>query len=229
VAGDQGDYPQHSGETKAGANLSRADSVYLSLKQKIRSGEFTPGDRLREIDLAARLDVSRTPIREAIGRLASEGLVELAPSRGVMVTRLDRQQVRELYALRESLEAAAAVMAAQNASANEIAEMEDILARSKGDALSADQHARLNQSFHKLIHEAAHNRYLTRALEQLSDSLALLPGTTFEVAGRPAVALQEHRDLLKAISERDTRKADEAARLHIRNAALTRLRLMFDQ
>src|SRR5438477_8377360 len=82
-------------------NSSRADYVYQWLRKSMRSGEFRPGDRLRETDLAEQLKVSRTPIREAIHRLVSEGLVEEAPSRGVMFVQLDKQQVRELYAVRE--------------------------------------------------------------------------------------------------------------------------------
>ncbi len=208
---------------------SRADTAYRRLKDKIRSGELGPGDRMREIDLATRLDVSRTPIREAINRLASEGLVELAPSRGVMITRLDKQQVRELYALRGSLEGTAASLAAQVASADEIANMQRLLEIWDREELPSAGHARLNRLFHAAIHEAAHNRYLARALEQLADSLALLPGTTFEAEGRAAEARQEHRAIADAISARDPESADRLARLHIHNAGRVRLSMMFER
>jgi DNA-binding GntR family transcriptional regulator len=89
-------------------NLLRADYVYQWLREQMRLGGFAPGDRLREVELAAQLGVSRTPIREAIRRLASDGLVEGAPSRGVMFIELDKQQVRDIYALRAVLEGAAA-------------------------------------------------------------------------------------------------------------------------
>lgn len=209
-------------------NWSRADSTYRRLKDMIQRGELKPGDRMREIDLAARLDVSRTPIREAIGRLASEGLVELAPSRGVMITRLDKQQVRELYAVRETLEGTAAALAAQSASADEISNIKSLLEILERKGLSTGDLARHNRAFHAAIHEAAHNRYLARALEQLSDSLALLPGTTFQAEGRALEAHREHREMAEAIAGRDADKAERLARTHIRNAGRVRLAMMFE-
>src|SRR4051812_6763342 len=154
-------------------NLSRADFVYQRLRQGIRAGEFRPGDRMREADLAAKLNVSRTPIREAIRRLASEGLLEVAASRGVMIIQLDKQQVRELYALREALEGTAARLAAHHASTGENSEMRELLERPENTKERPEVIAKLNRVFHRTIHDAAHNRYLAEALEQLSDSLAL--------------------------------------------------------
>ncbi|CAH1692392.1 HTH gntR-type domain-containing protein [Hyphomicrobiales bacterium] len=212
-------------EVKAG-NLSRAEAVYRQIRQGIRSGRYKPGDRLREAELATQLDVSRTPIREAINRLVSDRLVEVAPSRGVMVVQLDRQQVRELYALREALEGTAAGFAARHASAAEIEMMYELLAASK-EALGPADAAAANTRFHQAIHESAHNRYLGLALEQLSDSLALLPGTTFEEPGRAETAIGEHLAILEAIAEREPERADEAARLHIRHAGQVRFRMMF--
>ncbi len=209
-------------------NLSRADFVYQRLRDGIRSGAFRPGDRMREAALAAKLNVSRTPIREAIRRLASEGLLEVAPSRGVMIIQLDKQQVRELYALREALEGTAARLAAQHASQSEISEMRELLEdpASKGD--NPEVIAKINRLFHRTIHDAAHNRYLAQALDQLSDSLALLPGTTFAAPGRAKAAHAEHSAILAAIEKRDAEKADEAARSHIRAAGQTRMRMMFE-
>lgn len=209
-------------------NLSRADFVYQQLRRGIRSGDFRPGDRMREADLAARLNVSRTPIREAIRRLASEGLLEVAASRGVMIIQLDKQQVRELYALRETLEGTAARLAAQHASADEISEMRELLARPGNTNKSPDVVAKFNHAFHRAIHDAAHNRYLAHALEHLSDSLALLPGTTFEMPGRAASAHAEHLAILAAIEKRDPEQAERLARSHIQMAGKTRMRMMFD-
>lgn len=206
--------------------LSRAELAYKRLREGIRAGEFRPGQRLREADLAAQLNVSRTPIREAIRRLASDGLIEVAPSRGVMIISLDKQQVRELYALRGTLEGAAARMAAQHASPAEIAAMWELLQASR-DREEPGQIARLNRLFHQAIHDAAHNRYLAQALVQLSDSLALLPGTTFEVPDRPQVAHEEHMAIVEAIENRVPEDAEERARHHIDMAGQTRLRMMF--
>jgi len=209
------------------ANLSRGDFVYRHLRMGIRSGAFHPGDRLREAELAAQLNVSRTPIREAIRRLASDGLVEVAPSRGVMFIQLDKQQVRELYALREALEGTAARLAAQHASPDEITVMHELLERSSPlDDPAAI--AQTNRIFHQSIHDAAHNRYLAQALRQLADSLALLPGTTYEAPGRSEAAQQEHLDILAAIEGRDADKAETLARLHIQASGKIRMLMMFD-
>lgn len=209
------------------ADISRAEHAYRRLLEGIRAGEFRPGQRLREIDLATRLGVSRTPVREAIRRLASEGLVELAPGRGVMIIELTRQQVRELYFLRSTLEGAAARAAAQHASESEIAAFRATLRQMAAWREDPAQIARLNRDFHRLIHDAAHNRYLARALSQLSDSLALLPGTTFQASGRPELAEIEHAALLHAIENRDAERAEKCAREHIDRAGMTRISMMF--
>lgn len=207
-------------------DLSRAELAYKRLRDGIRSGEFRPGQRLREAELATKLNVSRTPVREAIRRLASDGLIEVAPSRGVMIITLSKQQVRELYALRETLEGAAARLAAQHASPSEIDAMGELLHACRA-ADQAQEIARLNLLFHQAIHDAAHNRYLAQALMHLSDSLALLPGTTFEAPGRPEAAHEEHRAIVEAIAARAADKAEHFARHHIAMAGSTRMRMMF--
>src|SRR4030088_1351732 len=124
-------------------DLSRAELAYKRLRQGIRVGEFRPGQRLREAELATLLNVSPTPIREAIRRLASDRLIEVAPSLGgVIIINVDKQQVRELYAVRETLEGAAARLAAQHASPAEIAAMRELLDAGKA-AQEPGQLARL--------------------------------------------------------------------------------------
>ena len=209
-------------------DLSRAEYAYKKLRDGIRSGEYRPGQRLREAELATQLAVSRTPIREAIRRLASDGLIEVAPSRGMMIIELGKQQVRELYALRKVLEGAAAGMAAQHASPSELADMRGLIKRMNGASKNPAEVARMNRLFHATIHEAAHNHYLAQALSQLSDSLALLPRTTFEVRGRTEEARKEHLAMLEAIERRAPEEAERLARKHIENAGAARIRMMFE-
>ncbi len=208
-------------------DISRAEFAYRRLLEGIRAGEFRPGQRLREIDLASRLGVSRTPVREAIRRLASEGLVEVASGRGVMIIELTRQQVRELYFLRATLEGAAARLAAQHASDREIAALRELLIEIAAAEDDPFHVAKLNREFHRLIHDAAHNRYLARALSQLSDSLALLPGTTFQAPGRPGMAQAEHLAMVEAFAARDPDRAELVTRDHIERAGSTRISMMF--
>ena len=101
--------------------FDRSEAVYHAVRSAIQDGVLVSGDRVREAALATQLRVSRTPVREAIQRLIDERVLTAAPGKGALVTRLDRHQAIELYALREVLEGAAAAMAAVNARAHEIA------------------------------------------------------------------------------------------------------------
>jgi DNA-binding GntR family transcriptional regulator len=213
-------------ENMLDSNISRAEHVYSVLREGIRNGKLKSGQRLREAELATQLNVSRTPIREAIRRLAADGLIEVAPPRGMIIVELDRQRVRELYFLREMLEGAAARLAAQLAMPSEIEELRQLHAAGT-EAKDPEAAATINRLFHKTIHDAGRNRYVARSLEDLSDSLALLPGTTFEAKGRQEGAAKEHGDILEAIANKDPDLAEDRARHHIRMAGATRIRMMF--
>lgn len=208
--------------------LSRSQVVYATLKDMIRNGTLKPGHRMREIEIAQAQGVSRTPVREAMNRLVSEGMLEISAARGIAVTELSKQQVLEIYALREFLEGASARFAAQHASLPEMRSLRDLL-ESASDSPEDDAHLHsdLNKRFHGQIAEAAHNNYLGRALALLADSLMLVPGTTFEIPGRVRETIDEHRAILKAIDDRDADAAEASARAHIRNAAEVRLQMMF--
>ena len=97
------------------ASLPRSERAYQQLRGAIQAGQLLPGTRLREVELAESLGLSRTPVREALSRLESEGMVVNEPNRGMMVTRLDASMVSELYVMREVLEATAAALAARHA------------------------------------------------------------------------------------------------------------------
>lgn len=206
--------------------LPLSESVFRALRNALRAGALRPGDRLREEDVARQLDVSRTPVREAFGRLVTKRFVEPAPGRGLVVRSLGVQEVLELYAMREILEGAAAGLAARHASEPEIDSLADL---EKAFADSVDdprELARVNRAFHETIFHAARNRYLDDALQDLQDAIALLGATTFTVARRPMTAIREHRDIVKAIKARDMAAAEQAARLHIREALRARLQLL---
>lgn len=205
---------------------SRANMVYRALVERIRSGGLPPGERVREEDIATTLGVSRTPVREAFTRLQARGLLETS-SGGMAVSKLSRPQVMELYALRAKLEGAAAAFAAENASAGEIASLRHVAELFEGPLEDDRAAARANALFHEAIHEAAHNRYLVRMLEDLYNSLALLPDTTFSVPGRTQSAREEHRTIVDAIERRDPVAAEKAASAHIGQSLEARLKLLF--
>ncbi len=205
---------------------SRAETAYTKLRQGIVDGVFAPGDRMREADLAERLGISRTPVREALRRLESEVRVTGAHRHsGLIVSTLDQSQVSEIYAVRDVLEGLAARLAAQHATEAEIASMRDLIrAQEALPASRQSELAELNDMFHHVIYSGARNRYLTAVLETFEGSLALLPGTTYAAKGRASTALHEHVQLVDAIAAHDADTAEKIAREHIREAE--RLRLM---
>jgi DNA-binding GntR family transcriptional regulator len=210
---------------------SRSDAVYDALKASIVDGELAPGVRLREEEIAERLGVSRTPVREALGRLEVEGLLEAGPNRGLAVARLDQQQIAELHAVREVLDGTAARLAAQHASEGDLRLLADLLERFRAEVESGvDPRAlrRLNAQFHRTIHRAARNRYLLGALGSLNDTLALAGATLYTVPGRARTALADHARILDALVRRDPTAAEEAARQHVRSAGDLWLALMVD-
>lgn len=208
--------------------FSRSQTVYTILRAMIRDGELLPGHRLRESDIAKAHGVSRTPVREAIHRLVSDGLLEMNTAGGVAVTEFSKQQVLELYGLREFLEGASARSAAQHASPAEIKALREQADYSRTIAgTDFQKHAKLNQAFHARIADAAHSQYLSRALAQLSDFLMLVPGTAIEYPGRATEVHPEHSAILDAIDIRDADAAESAARLHVRNTGKVRLKVLF--
>ena len=166
--------------TKAGGSIARGggvalgEAVFRSLCEALQAGSYRAGDRLREEEVAQRLKVSRTPVREAFGRLVARGFVEPAGGRGLIVRNLDISEVLELYAMREIMEGAAARLAAEHASAPEIEALRDIeqafVEASETDAAEmAGEMARLNRAFHEAICRAARNRYLGNASRELQE------------------------------------------------------------
>lgn len=203
-------------------NLGRAEAVYEVLCAALRQRRFQAGERIREEEIADVLGVSRTPVREALHRLESRGLIELV-GRGFAVVRPDRRQIFELYAVREILEGSAARFAAQHASEPEIGVLHQLNREFAEAGDDIERLANINRSFHQAINDAAHNRYLTQLLNELHDTLGLLPSTTLAAPGRVAAAHDDHGRLVAAIERHDADAAEQIARDHIKKAQQFRL------
>ncbi|MBB4104465.1 GntR family transcriptional regulator [Allorhizobium borbori] len=208
-----------------GAGLG--DVIFSALRQALRDGTFQPGDRLREEEIAEHFSVSRTPVRDALRRMSERRLLEISGGRGMMIRRLTRAEVFELYEMREIMEGTAARFAAKNASSTEITLLTDLQAAFE-TADTPQEWARINKQFHGTIAGAVRNRFFHSPLEELQDFLALLGSTTFSVAGRAEPAADEHRRILEAIAARDPDAAEAAARDHIRSALVSRLKMLND-
>ena len=206
--------------------MAKDDSdVDTLLVSAIDRGEFVPGERLTELDLAARFGVSRTPVREALSRLESQGVVARDTRRGLVVAALDYDQVGELYDLREVVEGLAARLAARRAAPAEIAVLRDMVEADRARTEDPTALAITNKQFHRQLHRTSHNRYLVQMLEGMNRSLALISGTTLAAPGRGAQSIVEHHAIVSALEARDEDAAEQAARRHILNAYLTRVRL----
>ncbi|AZL58566.1 GntR family transcriptional regulator [Tabrizicola piscis] len=199
--------------------------AYRQLLDDIRSGALPPGARLRETDLAARLGISRTPVREAIRQLEADGLVIHLPRQGATIRSLDYAEVIELYEMRAVLEGTAARLAARSASDVELAELAALNAELAAAATS--QHAQeLNRQFHMLLLDAARNRFLIKSINALQKTLLILGPTTLTDTARAAEAVSEHAAILRALSARDEAAAEAAMRAHISAAMAVRIRAM---
>jgi DNA-binding GntR family transcriptional regulator len=197
--------------------------AYQLVLESIDRGEFRPGDRLVESELAIRFGVSRTPIREALQRLETQGVVA-RDGRSLVVSSLDHDQLGELYVVRAELEGLAARLAAQHAAPEEIRVLWDMIARDRALVDDPDRLSRANKRFHRQIHLASHNRYLIQQLEMVHRSMALVATTSLAAEGRGARAMEEHEAIVRAIEARNGAAAEAAIRGHISQALETRLK-----
>ncbi|MEX2623984.1 MAG: GntR family transcriptional regulator [Acidimicrobiia bacterium] len=214
--------PARSSNVKGWGSL--AEVAHARLKEAIQAHEFEPGQRMREADIAGWLGISRTPTRDALRQLESEGLLRSAPRRGLVVATLDHHRVSEIYDVRAVLESLAARRAARQATSAEIALLRGNLKRQdEADPEDIPLLLELNRSFHGGIYQAARNRYLLSTVEALATPLALLRGTTYARPERRIEALEQHRRILAAMENHDGDLAAHLAAEHVRAAEQIRL------
>jgi len=213
---------------KDDSNLPRNVYAYNRLLNAIKEGELQPGTRLREVSLAKKIGVSRTPLREALSRLESEGLLTNDGNRGLIITQLDHNMVTELYQMREVLEGTAARLAARHASDIEMQILRDIAEREENYLDDYEKLASNNRTFHDMLYRCAHNRYLLKSLNSLHESMFLLGKTTLAVPGRGEASHREHIELIEALEKRDADAAEKIIREHIRAAYRARLSMKIE-
>lgn len=198
--------------------------AYALVLEAIDVGVYRPGDRLVEVELAERFGVSRTPIREALQRLETQGLLT-RDGRSLIVSSLDHNQLAELYVVRAELEGLAARLAAKHASPEEVRVLRDMVAEDHALIDNPSALSRANRRFHKQVHLASHNRYLVQQLDLVHRTMALLAVTSLAAQGRGNTALEEHSRIVEAIASGDGDGADAALQDHISQAFETRLKL----
>lgn len=203
------------------ANGDNGDAYTLIL-DLIDRGEIAPGARLVETELADRLGVSRTPVREALQRLEAQDVVA-RDGRSLRVATLDHDQLGELYEVRGVVEGLAARLAARHAAPEEIQVLQQMVEDDRALVGDATALALANRRFHRQLHRASHNRYLSQMLQGMRRTMALMSSTTLGTIERGAETVDEHNAIVEAIAARNESAAQAAAELHISNAYRTRL------
>lgn len=198
--------------------------AYALILEAIDQGVYRPGDRLVEAELAERLGVSRTPVREALQRLETQSMLS-RDGRSLIVASLDHNQLAELYVVRAELEGLAARLAAKHATPEEVKVLSDMVEADRAHLGDPAALSRANRRFHKQIHLASHNRYLVQQLDLVHRSMALLATTSLAAEGRGTAALAEHEAIARAIAAGEGEAAAQALRAHISKAFETRLKL----
>lgn len=192
--------------------------VHEHLRDEIISGRLTPGTELQEVALASELGVSRGPIREALGRLAAEGLVAIRPRRGAVVRALSSDEFIDAYQVREALETMAVRLAVPKLRAEDTAAMQRLIAEmtSRGEAGDVQGFFEANTEFHQLFFDVAGNRMLAELYRQLRGQIDRHRLRSLELRGNLQRSIAEHQAILRAAKAGDVERAVHLVSEHIR-------------
>lgn len=194
--------------------------LFERLRGMILSGYYQSGTKLREEELAGQFGVSRTPVRESLRKLESEGLVRYLPHRGVVVNQISPDDLAEIYPVRAMLEGLAARLAAQHHTDQELRTLRE-LTQQMNTLYSQGAHrraSRVHTRFNMALYQASHNRRLIGILSQFNDYIEHTIGRAAMVPGRIEEIRREHEAMIDAIAIQDGNAAEAAARRHVENA-----------
>jgi DNA-binding GntR family transcriptional regulator len=194
---------------------SLADKAYHEIRGLIVALELAPGAVIDERRLVERLGIGRTPVREALRRLAQERLVEVYPRRGMFVTGVDVRQLARLSEVREVLEPEAARLAAERATDADLQEL--VALQAELDTAGGHRLMDLDERIHRAVYRAAHNDLLEATLEQYYVLALRIWSIAIDRAHELEEAVEAHRALLEAIQSGDGERAADTMRAHVQN------------
>lgn len=206
------------------ATTPKAQDAYRALHEAIRVGEYLPGARLKEIELAQHLGMSRTPIREAIRQLERDGVVTVLPNRGAVVRELSEQEIDDTYSLRAVLEGYCASRAATRMGRRDLEHLEQIEAEFErrisaneplDDDASIEALILLNRTFHDAIVNGSQNTRITDILHNATEVPVHMKQLYWRSPRARAGALVHHREIIEALLARDAVRADAVMRTHV--------------
>ncbi len=200
------------------AKISLADRVFEELENALLDGEYSEGELLTENALSQKLGVSRTPIREAMGRLAQDGLIEETP-RGALVLGVTEEDITVIYEIRARVEGYAARLFAENADAGALASLrENVELQEFYSGRAAASSGELDSHFHETIYENCGSRVLEVILTALHKKVRRYRRASYEDPKRAEAATREHRAIYEAVAARDGELAEELVKRHVGNA-----------
>jgi DNA-binding GntR family transcriptional regulator len=209
------------------------ETVYESLRRMIQVGELMPGSRLTEIDLALKLKVSRTPLREALNRLERDGLVTNKPRHGYFVTVFDLKTLEDAFEVREVLDAHAAALATEKIGEDDKARLRAIVRQCDDMAKRANrpmedlvEEMRLGFEIHRIIARASGNAYLSDSLSKIFDKFQHFVWIELLWLNEWEVARNEHAAIVEAVCNGDGAAAAELARMHVRVSKINIVRFL---
>ncbi len=196
-----------------------SQKVYRALKTEIIKGSLKPGTKLSEGKIAKQMEVSRTPIREALRELAAEGFVKISPNQGVVVSNASVEDVQEVLQIRGVLEGLATRLATKTINEEEIKELEKYQKRmehytNKDDVLAFSE---MDAEFHELILNICGNNRLIQIRKNLSDQAHRYRIRSLSVPGRLKYSLREHQEVVEVLKRKDAEQADRLSQKHIEN------------
>lgn len=201
-------------------NRTAGEFVFERIRREIMVGHLVPGQRLIERELTERFDVSRTPVREALKLLVRTQLAVNIPYRGVEVRRLSSTFARDLYDLRRGTEGIAAYLAAERATAEELATLERVFTEisERTSEGKREDVMLLNNRFHRLIAKATHNDLLVERVDELWTNVNLVRASAWRGNRRTEGSRDEHRAILEALTGRKPEDARRAVEEHVQSS-----------
>jgi DNA-binding GntR family transcriptional regulator len=202
-----------------GAEKSLPESLYESIHEDILTKKFLNGSRLTEQSICDRYKVSRTPVREALSRLESEGLIRFEKNRGAFICGFTEADVRDLMELKKGAEIVAIQRAVISATKQDLAELDELFEFMEfyTDKNDIGRMTNINEAFHKMIYHLTHNRFLERQLDQYQLYIDELCPENYYAPNYLRDVLKEHRAIYDAIKKRDVQAGRSAILAHLEN------------
>lgn len=199
---------------------SLSSRVFQKIRDGILEGKYKEHEELRENTIGKELGVSRTPVREALRQLELEGLVTIIPNKGAYVTGISTKDVRDIYMIRSLLEGLCARLATEYITEEQLDALEEVILLSefqmkKGSGSNVDQVAALDGKFHAILYEACDSRILSHTLKDFHKYVLMARKFSVVSEERARKSIREHKQILRAIRDKDADLAEQLANEHI--------------